>query len=81
MELLEEENTTDTFNMWENYSQDLFAKINSGWIAKDKIQMKWNWFKWPSCPVSEIHWALFSIVVYFVDLKKSPFQVCSWGPN
>lgn len=30
MKLLEEENTTDTFNMWENYSQDLFAKINSG---------------------------------------------------
>jgi len=30
IELLEEGITTDAFNVWENYSQDLFVKVNSG---------------------------------------------------
>lgn len=81
MELLEEGNTTDVFSVWEDYSQDLFVKINSGRIAKNTMQMKLNWFKWPSCPVSEMHWALFSSAGGFLLIKKFPFQVCSWGSN
>lgn len=58
--------------LWESYSQDFWDKINSGLIAKDTIKIKWNRYKWPSCPVSEIHWALFnslsSFSVYLVLL-------------
>lgn len=45
MELLEEGSTTEAFSVWEDYSQDLFVKINSGRIAKNTMQMKLNWFK------------------------------------